>query len=209
VVTLGIVTYHARNDQLYDELIRRAASIERSLGIPDGTFANRPREWFLIGPKWAHWKVSHGVGIATIYAATIAFWLVACLGPIKSKLGSAELMGLGIAAAIATLLIALAIKWYREALWNGIKKNIQCAARELDGKEFGAVVENKQLADICGEILGDTAALRKRAEFYAERDPGELGFYMLADCDKRRVSHMLALLTDLTPECIYDAVTNR
>src|SRR4051812_37392820 len=45
VVVLGVMTYHMRNDQLYDELVRRAATIERSLGLPDGVFCNRPQAW--------------------------------------------------------------------------------------------------------------------------------------------------------------------
>ncbi|HEY4265195.1 MAG TPA: hypothetical protein VGM72_07750, partial [Micropepsaceae bacterium] len=45
--TIGLVTYNLRNDQLYDELVGRAAFIERSLGIPDGAFANRPRPWLI------------------------------------------------------------------------------------------------------------------------------------------------------------------
>ncbi|MGM4953588.1 hypothetical protein ACT4MK_38505 [Bradyrhizobium barranii] len=43
IATIGLVTYNTRNDELYDELVRRAAYIERSLGLADGAFANRPR----------------------------------------------------------------------------------------------------------------------------------------------------------------------
>jgi len=42
VVTLGLITYNARNDQLYDTLVFRAAALERKLGNPDGAFANAP-----------------------------------------------------------------------------------------------------------------------------------------------------------------------
>ncbi len=72
---VGVVTYNTRNDQLYNELVGRAAAIERSIGLPDGAFSNRPRPWlrFKFGP-WT-WRIDHGSGVATIYAATIAFWL--------------------------------------------------------------------------------------------------------------------------------------
>ena len=43
VVTLGLVTYDTRNDQLYNKLVSRASTIERNLGLPDGSFANRPQ----------------------------------------------------------------------------------------------------------------------------------------------------------------------
>ena len=48
VVTIGLVTYNTRNDQLYGELVGRAAAIERSLGIPEGSIANRPKAWLRI-----------------------------------------------------------------------------------------------------------------------------------------------------------------
>jgi len=58
-VTVALAAYNARNDQLYDELVGRAALLERSLGIPDGNFANRPRPWLKIGEGKLSWTVGH------------------------------------------------------------------------------------------------------------------------------------------------------
>jgi hypothetical protein len=59
--TLGLVTYNVRNDQLYDELVGRAASIERSLGLPDGAFSNRPRPWLTIRLLKVRWEANGNV----------------------------------------------------------------------------------------------------------------------------------------------------
>src|SRR5215207_1348116 len=97
IVTIGLVTYNKRNDQLYDDLVARAADIERNLNIPDGAFANRPGPWLHItlpwlritwwppregriarlGPrvKWFRWKIDHRTAVSTIYGASIALWL--------------------------------------------------------------------------------------------------------------------------------------
>ena len=91
VVTIGLVTYNARNDQLYDELVARAAAIERSLNIPDGAFSNRPRPWLRIKSPWLlrikllgtereigwheEWKIDHRTAISMIYSASIALGL--------------------------------------------------------------------------------------------------------------------------------------
>jgi hypothetical protein len=75
VVTIGLVTYNARNDQLYDELVGRAAAIERSLNIPDGAFANRPTAWLRLQLPGGTWKIDHRTAVSTIYSASIALWL--------------------------------------------------------------------------------------------------------------------------------------
>jgi hypothetical protein len=65
----------ARNDQLYDELVGRAAAIERNLNIPDGAFANRPTAWLRIRFLGMTWNIDHRRALCTIYAASIALWL--------------------------------------------------------------------------------------------------------------------------------------
>src|SRR5438046_4505215 len=78
VATIALAMYNARNDQLSDQLDARASSIERSLGLPDGSFANRPASYvtrfFLVS-----WRADHRTAIAAIYYATFAFWLTLLL----------------------------------------------------------------------------------------------------------------------------------
>jgi ethanolamine utilization microcompartment shell protein EutS len=78
-VTIGLVTYNKRNDQLYNELVNRAAAIERELGLPDGAFATRPNAWLEFRSLTLRWDVSHGRAVYTVYLATVAFWLFLAL----------------------------------------------------------------------------------------------------------------------------------
>jgi hypothetical protein len=73
VVTLGLVTYNKRNDQLDNELVGRASTIERNLVLPDGRFANRSQAWPVVRFRGKKWKVDHGIGVGTIYRASVAF----------------------------------------------------------------------------------------------------------------------------------------
>lgn len=74
-ITVGIINYNERNDQLYDELVGRAASIERDLGLFAGTFANRPKPWLSIRLLGTNHPVDHRCAINLIYASSIALWL--------------------------------------------------------------------------------------------------------------------------------------
>jgi hypothetical protein len=70
VVTLCIATYNKRNDQHYDELISRAAELERDLQIEHGTFSDRPKSWL----KYGMVPVEHRWPIGLIYAASASLW---------------------------------------------------------------------------------------------------------------------------------------
>ena len=94
VVTLGLVTYNKRNDQLYNELVGRAASLERSLGLLDGGFANRPRAWLAVKLLGKKWRFDHGAGVGTIYVASITFWLFGVLASVLQLIWQAY-VGLG------------------------------------------------------------------------------------------------------------------
>jgi hypothetical protein len=83
IATIGLVTYNTRNDQLYDELVGRAASIERSLGLADGAFANRPHPWLifrLLDIKF----IERSLGLADrAFANRPRTWLVSRLLDVK------------------------------------------------------------------------------------------------------------------------------
>jgi hypothetical protein len=79
VVVLGLITYSVRNDQFYDELVGRAADIERSLGIRDGSYGFRPRAWLHLSLGPLGWSLNHGNALLLIYGATVTIWLTVVL----------------------------------------------------------------------------------------------------------------------------------
>jgi hypothetical protein len=70
VVTLCIATYDKRNDQHYDELVARAAELERELQVEHGSFSNRLKAWL----KYGFVPVEHRWPIGLIYAAAASLW---------------------------------------------------------------------------------------------------------------------------------------
>ncbi|MBS0251339.1 MAG: hypothetical protein JSR78_09770 [Proteobacteria bacterium] len=71
-VSIGLITYNKRNDQIYFALENRAKTIERELHIPDGAFSTRPKPLTIFGSLW---PIQHPTAIFVLYTATIAIWL--------------------------------------------------------------------------------------------------------------------------------------
>src|SRR5262249_4276354 len=49
-VTFALIVYNERNNQLYNELVSRAADLERELGIRDGNYSYRSKPRLKIRP---------------------------------------------------------------------------------------------------------------------------------------------------------------
>jgi hypothetical protein len=81
VVTLCIATYDMRNDQHYDELVSRAAELERELQIEHGSFSDRPKAWL----KYGVVPVEHRWPIGLIYAAAASLWAYLLTAPLVDR----------------------------------------------------------------------------------------------------------------------------
>jgi hypothetical protein len=215
VVTIGIVTYNARNDQLYDELLGRAAAIERSLGIPDGAYANRPKAWLRIRLFGVKWNVDHRAAIGTIYSASIALWLfgvvVYVLGVTVKNLPTWWVDLIAIAAAIIiTYLGGRSIRRQREARSMDMQFLAASAVTKAVGRPVSQVARDPEVIEICAKLLDSTKdKVRARARFYATADPEWVRYYVPQDSQELSACHLIALLTDLSPLWIFDCYTNR
>ena len=174
VVTMALATYNARNDQLYDTLIARAASIERELGIPDGAFANRPRDWLRLGRSFSFsikrkrrafnlvWKVDHRTAVATVYYASVGLWL---FGVLHSGVyvvwpghprGRAQTWA-DLSALFATLLFIMIgarfINRKRERTGDLMRKRAAKAVRQAAGLELPAFATNMAFQSSCVLLL--------------------------------------------------------
>jgi glycerophosphoryl diester phosphodiesterase len=227
VVTLGLVTYNTRNDQLYDELVGRAAAIERSLDIPDGAFANRPKPWLTIRFPRVKWKIDHGTALSTIYAASIALWLFGVVAYVLEYGRRAYLaMGLPsivvrdpsawvnfiavIIAIIVTLLGSRFISRQEKTRSQDMKRLAACAVRKAIGRSMSQVAGDQELIKVCAKLSGSAETkVRARAKFYAAAPPERVRYYVLQEAEDLSACHLIALLTDLPPDWIFNCYTDR
>jgi hypothetical protein len=236
-VVLGLAVYSARNDQLYDELVGRAAEIERQLGIRDGSFSFRPRAWFRFpfGGVYgrAAWTFSHGNALSLIYGATIAAWLTGVLASSLvvscgihggratcSLIGGDDPLGKAVLAAAAMAGAATLIggAWLRHAQ-DSRKARLRSLGQEAMsiGKENGVTAltaaEDVTFLSACLKLAGVTPhagsvdAMRRRARFLA--DPGHAARYLPQREAPEHLAYLIASLCDLPPRWILDWSSGR
>ena len=223
VVTIGLVTYNTRNDQLYDTLVARAAAIERYLGIPDGAFANRPRSWFQ--PVHGRWKVDHRPAVSTIYIASIALWLFGALHaaidlaqPTISHWISptwANLVALAAAVGL-TILGGWFVKCEKKQTEECMKKTAMEAVKLAVKLPIDALGECGEFLTLCTKLAGPKAdkeevyiKVQTRARFLSKLPPYAIADYITKGSAKRDAAQIVAVITDLAPEWLYDCATNR
>jgi hypothetical protein len=230
-VLLGVVTYNKRNDQLYDELVGRAAAIERELGLPDGAFANRPRDWFEVDLGLFRWPVNHRFGVGLIYAASLAAWLYLLLAaaiahgvwpqwhPLCSQWAAA------VVAAVLTFAAVRFVAFQQDSRRRQMRDAAIKAVRAATEAGAGGLANDERLLRHCDELVAGwpawrafagraarVAAVRRRAAFVdsLEQNPARRRRYWPDDADcLERAAFQVACLTDLPPRWLYDVTSGR
>jgi hypothetical protein len=221
-VTLGLLTYNERNNQLYNELVGRAAAIERQLGLPDGTFANRPGPWLRIGPL----PVEHGTGVGAIYAATVGLWLYGALSSAlvfgwDMSTRSAGEVSLPF-AVIVPLAGWLMLRRNARARTESMRSHARSAVEEAIGVEpfdVRRAANHPEVLEHCRQLVASAKAkdrVATRATHYARLDDEELLLYIPgspAPADvrgrERAAAYLVALLTDTPPRWVDDVSSGR
>jgi hypothetical protein len=159
VVTIGLVTYNERNDQLYDTLVARAAAIERNLGIPDGAFANRPRPWFRLAR--GRWKVDHRTAVSTIYKASIALWLFGALHAVIDMAVGMPSPRISrtwadLAALAATVALTILGSWHvereKQRTGNNLRRSAAAAVNLAEKLELAVLADSEEFRLLCQEL---------------------------------------------------------
>ncbi|CAN7784522.1 hypothetical protein LJR175_008409 [Variovorax sp. LjRoot175] len=239
LATIGLATYNSRNDQLYDELVGRAAAIERIVGLPDGAFAHRPRAWLTLRDFGVRWKVDHRKAVALIYSTTIGVWLTLLLVsviemcrklymsrvPPKSDwylevpdpLALVQLVSVVVAAVVTysgTIRIQKQVEKRRQllrVLARRAVKSMQAIATDFPATQIDTrtITHCASLSEGGRATLRAERKIRLRVRFYARLSPSDLQRYMPSSPAADRAAHLVALLTDYPPRWLLDCFTGR
>jgi hypothetical protein len=218
--TIGLATYNARNDQLYDALVGRAANLERALGLPDGQFANRTRPWLTIKIARLPLAINHGTAIAIIYAASFALWLTLLFAGLL-ELGRRTYVYFNLphlrvsdpSAWVNAIALVLAIgmtargAFLIEKQSTERRKQLRALAASAYKKalcrDLHEVLNDGDFIKICAELAGDKdmKKTQRRAQFYARVDQGSLSHYMLLGSQELRAAHLVCQGRVIRDQC--------
>jgi nitrogen fixation-related uncharacterized protein len=213
-VILAIFVYSLRNDQHYDELVGRAAQIERELGLLDGSFGQRPARWHRLGPGL---YVEHRWPIQLIYVASIALWIWMGLSHLAvPTYGSTA--GLSIIVAVASVFILMwYLGWTQQASsrrWRGaVRDAMDLLVDASAGSEAEQRVEDAARALALALNRGGKTAkgYEKKMLFYLKSGNAReyLPNWNGGRLDVRMASYMLANAIDMPARWIRDIHTGR
>jgi len=212
VVTIGLVIYNTRNDQFYDDLVGRAAQIERSLNITDGAFAFRPRGWFRVKILGRSLKVDHRTALNMLYGVSIALWLsgvLVYLGRAFVEKPSAWIDSIAIVSAIlVTYLGAQMVKQQRVRQEYQMRVLANDAVKRATGMTLLEAANDTVLLEMCAELADiPKQVIQARAIYYARAADYKRLISSIPDRPANlSATYLVALLTDLSPRWIYDSV---
>ncbi len=216
VVTASAALYNLRNDQLYNELVARAAHLERLLGLKEGGFAQRPRTWRLAGP----FEVAHGQ-IWWIYLGSLAAWLFVILHSAKLSRPSflCWMSPEVFEATVALGLILLTGRWVSSQGQRTSSRLRKAARAAVDALCQIPLTSSPQSHPCWVSVLVHASVL-------AGRDPADvekqLLFYLRDDdsiywdrpaagqtCDLHAAAQLLGPVTDMPSRWIFDVASGR
>ena len=204
VATLCIATYNKRNDQHYDELVSRAAELERvALGAAHGSFSQRPVSWL----QYFGIPVEHRWPIGLIYASTAALWAYLATLPllkiVDPKILPPWFTLISPAAVIAGWLMLRALEFMRRRQLCTAVLQIICSL-QLKNKIPGG--DSKQW--LVQEVFRNKRLFGLKLEKIQRRVDYHWRIYT-GNPDLEAASQLLAAITDLPARWIEDISSGR
>jgi hypothetical protein len=223
LVTVALATYNDRNDQLYDRLVGRAASIEWQLGLPDGAFANRPAAWFTVQLPVVRggWSINHRNPVAWIYGTSVALWLFSVGAAIVQLLWGDDpasrwaLAAVLVPAALLPVVAVSRIRRQRQATEERMRLAAADATEQVEMKllqddDLAALADHDPFLEACEQLSNVSREVANaRVRFYAAVPPTDKRQFMPEEPASLVAAYFVALIADLPAEWIDDCARQR
>lgn len=230
LATLAIATYNERNNQLYDDLVDRAAAIERLLGLQQGAFANRPGAWLSILVGNGAWKVDHRFSLTLLYTAAAAVWLFGLLHWAGKSVQAVMPQRYTLPEPVAQLLLLVGAVGVASYIAYSISRTKERRKRQVDRRTYRLTKRalNKNWTDLandgrfkklCATLLEPVSSHKKqraayekisrRIEYFRDLTEKELRYYMELEPPRTKAVYIVALLSDLSYVSVLKRYANR